>query len=408
MLPMTAMQGMSWQKARQVLARNYRDVTVLTIAAARQDDQSFSADTGMAEALLVCRESSNAPDRRGRFVSIRRRPDSEMEATEIARAIRSTADTLPVRALEDGPFGGNTLSVGDDRIGEMIEAPLSLNAPWSAVGIADFAVAQTAYQLVNEAIWLPQMGKQDSRHIPMSTLQRVCHVGIQDQNIVGNGGQTAFVRIKPASAAPTYPMLWGHDAQLETRMVVAPDSEGQVKLGRKQRAEDIWDTRSHAHHNRDFRFNAQPLSVAFTVNQTIGGRAWPNVKFDERSQEIAYTLWANTTLGLLCYWWHSSRQQAGRGSMPITAIRSMPTLDITKLTPDQLAKAEEIFEDMRDSQFLPANEAYRDNTRKELDHRVLIDILGLPESIMEPLDLLRLKWCSEPSVHGGKKTAPEG
>ena len=63
---------------------------------------------------------------------------------------------------------------------------------------------------------------------------------------------------------------------------------------------------------------------------------------------------------------------------------------------------------MRESQFLPANEAYRDNTRKELDHRALIDMLGLPESILEPLDLLRLKWCSEPSVHGGKKTAPEG
>ena len=63
---------------------------------------------------------------------------------------------------------------------------------------------------------------------------------------------------------------------------------------------------------------------------------------------------------------------------------------------------------MRDAQFLPANEAYRDNTRKELDHRVLIDMLGLPESILEPLDLLKLKWCSEPSVHGGKKTAPEG
>ena len=62
---------------------------------------------------------------------------------------------------------------------------------------------------------------------------------------------------------------------------------------------------------------------------------------------------------------------------------------------------------MRDSQFLPVNEAYRDNTRKELDHRILIDMLGLPESILEPLYLLRLKWCSEPSVHGGEKTAPE-
>ena len=67
----------------------------------------------------------------------------------------------------------------------------------------------------------------------------------------------------------------------------------------------------------------------------------------------------------------------------------------------------EIFEDMREAQFLPANEAYRDNTRKELDHRVLIDMLGLPESVLEPLELLRLKWCSEPSVHGGKRTAPE-
>ncbi len=84
----------------------------------------------------------------------------------------------------------------------------------------------------------------------------------------------------------------------------------------------------------------------------------------------------------------------------------MPTLDVTKLTEAQLSKAKEIFEDMRNAQFLPANEAYRDNSRKELDHRVLIDVLGLPARILEPLDLLRLKWCSEPSVHGGKRTGP--
>ena len=65
-----------------------------------------------------------------------------------------------------------------------------------------------------------------------------------------------------------------------------------------------------------------------------------------------------------------------------------------------------MFNQMREAQFLPANEASRDNTRKELDHRVLIDMLGLPTSVLEPLDLLRLKWCSEPSVHGGKRTGP--
>ena len=91
-------------------------------------------------------------------------------------------------------------------------------------------------------------------------------------------------------------------------------------------------------------------------------------------------LWGNSTLGLLCYWWHSSRQQAGRGSMPVTAIRTMPTLDVTKLTPRQLETAAGIFDDMRERTFLPANEAYRDTTRQELDHRVLIEVLELPES----------------------------
>ena len=89
-------------------------------------------------------------------------------------------------------------------------------------------------------------------------------------------------------------MLWNHDAQLEKRMVVAPDSEGHVKPGKEQRANVIWETRSHAHHNADYRFNSQPLAVAFTELRTIGGRAWKNLKFDDRAHEIAYTLWGNT------------------------------------------------------------------------------------------------------------------
>ena len=407
-LPMTALQGSSWQKVRQLIARNYRDAIVLTIAAARQHDQSFSADTGMAETMVVCRESSHAPGNRGLFVSLRRRPNSEMEATEVARAISALAENSTVGTLEGGPFGGSTLSIGAERLGDVIDAPLSGDAPWSAVGIADFSVAQSAFQLANGTVWLSQMQEQDSLSLPMSPLQEICQIGITDINIVGNGSLAAFNRIKPPGPAPTFPMLWNHDAQREMLMVVAPDSEGRVKPGRESRAFEIWDTRSHAHHNRDFRFNSQPLAVAFTETQTIGGRAWPNVKFPDRAHEIAYTLWGNTTLGLLCYWWHSSRQQAGRGSMPITAIRTMPTLDVTKLTEEQLATAENIFSDMRDSLFLPANEAWHDNTRQELDYRVLTEMLSLPKSIVKPLDLLRLKWCLEPSVHGGKRTAPEG
>jgi len=56
--------------------------------------------------------------------------------------------------------------------------------------------------------------------------------------------------------------------------------------------------------------------------------------------------------------------------------------------------------------FLPANEAYRDDARIELDGQVL-EILGLPPTMVEALHLVRLKWCAEPSVHGGKNTRPD-
>ena len=406
-LPLTVLQGSSWQKVRQLITKKYRDVIVITIAASQSQDQSFSADTGMAETLMICRNSSNGGGGRGLFVSLDQRPNNEMESLELAKAISTLASDPNVRRFESGPIGGDQLVVGDAQLGEVINAPLSAEIPWSAAGISDFSVIQTAHQLTQGHLWLPQMSKQNKLAIGMSTIERISRVGMHDMNVAGRSSQAGFDRINVRPGVPTYPMLWGHDAKKETKLVVQPDSEGRVKPNMNLRAAEIWETRSHAHHSRDFRFNSQPLAVAFTEKQAIGGRAWPSVKFEIRQQEIAYSLWGNSTLGLLLYWWHSSRQQAGRGSMPITAIRTMPTLDVTSLSDAQLQVGESIFDDMRDREFLPANEAYRDDSRKELDRRVLVDLLGLPEEkVMDALELLRLKWCSEPSVHGGKGSRP--
>ena len=405
-LPMTALQGSSWQKVRQLIAERYTDVIIITIAAARPQDQSFSADTGMAETLIICRQSSETDDNQGLFVSLDHRPRNEMESIELARAISLIAKHPRIRSMEDGPFGGNLLLVGEERLGEVITASLSKQAPWSAAGVRDFSVVQAAHQMSQGNLWMPQMNRTEMVKVPIATVQGIAEVGIYDMNIVGTGALTAFDLAKSPTQVPTYPMLWGHNAEHETHLVVPPDSEGRVKHGREDRASEIWKTSSHAHHNRDFGYASQPLAVAFTERQSIGGRSWPNIKFDDYRQEMAYSLWGNSTLGLLCYWWHSSRQQSGRGIMPITAIRTMPTLDITKLSEEQLSVAETIFEDMKARTFLPANEAWHDDTRKELDRRVLIEMLGLPERIMRHLDLLRRKWCSEPSVHGGKSTAP--
>ena len=44
---------------------------------------------------------------------------------------------------------------------------------------------------------------------------------------------------------------------------------------------------------------------------------------------------------------------------------------------------------------------------RDLDRAVLIEMLGLQEDTLEPLELLRDKWCSEPTVRGRKKMTPK-
>jgi len=105
-------------------------------------------------------------------------------------------------------------------------------------------------------------------------------------------------------------------------------------------------------------------------------------------------------------WYCGARQQAGRARLTISQLPDLPVLDTRALTPKQHRLAARIFGRFKSKPFLPANEAYHDKNRHALDRALLVELLGLPESILQPLDLLRRKWCNEPSVHGGKKSRP--
>ena len=107
------------------------------------------------------------------------------------------------------------------------------------------------------------------------------------------------------------------------------------------------------------------------------------------------------------YWWHANRQVAGRGSTTIRAAESLPVLDFRALTDDQLATAENIFNDFRNRELKPAYLADADPNRALLDRRVVCDLLGFNETIYEGVRCLSAKWCAEPSVHGGK-ARPKG
>lgn len=141
--------------------------------------------------------------------------------------------------------------------------------------------------------------------------------------------------------------------------------------------------------------------------KAIGGVAWPGFRCHDERHDIPILVFANSTLGLIAHWWNGSRQQMGRSIQTVSKMPKMMTIDPCKFTKDQFKVANQIFDEFKTQELLPANEAYRDPVRKSLDKAVLVDLLGLVEDAMESMDILRYKWCNEPSVHGGKSTKPE-
>ena len=158
--------------------------------------------------------------------------------------------------------------------------------------------------------------------------------------------------------------------------------------------------------NCNFGLSSQQLSACLTSVKALHGRAWPGFRCYNIEHDIPIVLWANSTIGLISYWWRGTLQQAARASLTITNLPTLTVLDPRRLSKQQIEIANRIFEEIADKDLLPANEAYRDPVRQSLDKGLLVDLLGLDQSILEPLSLLRNKWCHEPSVHGGKHTRP--
>ena len=86
-------------KLRGLLAEKYNGIIVISIAQKKDIDSSFSADTGMAEVIVVARRLRNRekPNYSAHFVNLVERPANKLAAQETARSIKKTVAALTER-----------------------------------------------------------------------------------------------------------------------------------------------------------------------------------------------------------------------------------------------------------------------------------------------------------------------
>jgi hypothetical protein len=417
-MPLSLMSGVAWEASRAVLARNYSGLILASIAASDDDQMSFSSDTGFGECLVVGQKHPEG-SKRATFIVLKERPAFPLLGASAASQIHRLIASKQLRRLEDGPVGGTPLHFGDQVIGYAMDAPLPASGGWNLARIADLALAQSAFQIANKnRVFLPAMNKSDAVEIAMTVVKTVGEIGPYHSDIAGDtasGGIRGPFAVSEAQAgsAPTYPVLWSHDANRERTILFEADCEGQMRQTTSQeereavdvKAATIWATASHLHFNENFRFNSQSTAMQFTPRRSLGGRAWTSISLPTAEQEKAMALWANTSVGLLLHWWHANKEQSGRGNVTITALETLPVLDVTALKPKQLANAVKLFDETATQPLLPFHEIANDPVRKELDTKFFRDVLGWPVSLFKsggPLEVLRMKLALEPSIRGGK------
>ena len=372
-----------------LLMKYYTDIHVISIAAIGSTNRSFSADTGIAEVLVVATKCSTDSEikQRIRYTNLNERPKNQIEAIMLARHLSNgrpdSVSELFTTSVHDGAVAG-------------VRNVVSLH--------------RTMDSLKHSKLLLPH---GHSAELPIVRLGTLGKRGLLSRDLNGSQslesgrprGPFDILPISKTDEFPEYPVLWAHNAMIENQLQLDPDRKGIVRESSAERAFKVWDEyASRLHLSVDWRINSQPLIAAMTEIKTLGGRGWPNFVLKDEDWEIPCLLWLNSSLGLMSFWWVGTRQQQGRAVVSLSRHSDLLTLDPRQLTQSQMHRLEVLYYELLTMKFLPANEAYRDETRQHLDAVFLGEVLGLPPNLLDELEHLRNQWCAEPSVHGGKST----
>ena len=395
-LPATVLASPTSQKLRDMWATEYHDVIVITIAEAKGFDCAFSADTDMAECIIVATKGKGDNTGRGKFVCLNQRPESLLEAFEITNRIIRSNGTY---RLEDTPSGGDTIKVGEEILGCMLDCPLPSGEGWVAVRVKSMAVLQSARRLKKGKLELPLQALQETvTEIPICQVGDIATLGLAEVR----GVFRKVEGFRPNEDG--YACLWNAKSEVQRSMLVLPDSRAIPVPNAEAKVQKRIDRNSRTHYNMFMRFTSNSVIALFTDEPTIGPTSVTNVVFENPRHEIPWTLWCNSTLGLFCHWLHSGKQNAGRGKLRLTTLRTLPTLDVRELSDEALANAEAIFERLKDKRMLPLNECAHDPVREELDRCLLTEVLGImSDDVLKSMQTLREMLCAEPSIHGGKQ-----
>lgn len=407
-LPLTIAFGDSWRNTRSMLVTNFKDIVVVANAAEIATTESLSSDTNMGEILVVAtKRAIPKPPDHITYVSLRRPVARLYESREIARVIQASA-------TNHTPQGTRLWLSDEDMVGTSVSfLPQETNEEWSPVGVLNPTLLGHIFHFIKTGELLNEHGHPVATlTCPIQTISEVFEMGRSSsaigclRNSTSPRGAFKFEEIQRiADRVGPYRSLWSANKHTQKQLIVPPTHIGTPRQS-IEKVEQIMDTISTFHYAQELRLTSQSLVVACTEKAVLGGSSWQSLRNKHKTDfQCMFSLWANSTLGLIVHWMKGTRTQLGRSRTTIKTIRSIPCPDFSFLGGAKFRQADVEFQRLKQLKLLPACQAHVDSARQEID-RIVVELLDLSKvKALDSIKMLRDWWCAEPSVHGSDKAA---
>ncbi len=418
-LPATMLTGSRWRGIRQLLLENYCIDWIIVSHDSRHRSAvkglpgrllvSFSESTRIAEVMIIATKNRQQATRNHvRFVNLLHNPDEPVQAMALTRKLLTMDEDAVL--LES-----RSIDIGGKHYGNVIVVPQD--------DLTDGAWSYTAFvqpDLVLHAERLRRRDYDTFPKVPINEIGNIAELGPYHMQ-VKNPGQGLFTiseTDEPLRAG--IPALWHHSSARETSLQVTSNARLERRTDRDKGKQDIMlAQQSRLHLASDLRMAPQRLAAVLTDKPMLGVRSWVTLALhdDMPGKQEALCLWLNSTPGLLMRILHGNRPYLGRSSVPHELIRTLPALDVNRLSADQLAAAAGIYEDLKSKTLQGFSKIQDDPVRNELNTRLCAEVLDidannvetLTDSIKEPgyeaenleelVDELTHKLALEPTMH---------
>lgn len=406
-LPLAFAQGESWAPLRQKILRDYDDILLVSAAGATAEESSFSSGTGMREAVLVCKKVPRSErEKRVTFAVLRRVPRDPLAAAEIGRRLKSMRAVRPADVLAGaGPL---PIRMGNDEAGNAVSGSVPADGdPSLRINcILDMSLAATAERLRGGTLRIGIKGQPVP--IPMTTMDKIGEGGLLSRDIDGGGKIAGGLPRGPFTfsadtANKSYPAVHKHNKDDQSRMRMEPDGYYVAKSNAEPfQVEKAWTKSGRVIIATHWQFDAQPCVAGYVETAVLGGSTFPNFNLYCKDHEKPFVVWQNSIFGALCFWFHSTLQQIGRGIMSKDLRKTMPVLDFSALSKKKLRSLGRLFDGYADKMLRPLDELEVDGNRRSMDEdvaRILFDEREA-DAVCGALDWLYGALASEPTVHG--------